>query len=91
MYAYEARVIRLPRWAAPLLFIAALGAIGLALVVGLGLLLIAVPVALVAAIVGRLSMRKSREPLTMWRKNSRSQGQSQVIDAEYTVVEDTKR
>lgn len=89
MNAYEVRVMRLPRWAVPLIFIVALGMMALAFVIGLGLFLVAIPVALIAALLGRLSTRQSRGLPSGRRGNSRNR--DQVIDAEYEVVEDRKR
>jgi hypothetical protein len=87
MHAYEVRVMRLPGWAAPILFVVALGAIALAFVVGLGLILIALPVALIAAIVGQLAAKRMRDVPAKQRRHS---GTDQIIDAEYTVVEDRR-
>ena len=88
----EVKVVRLPVWAAPLAAAVGIALVGLAGVLGFGLLLLLSPIMLVAAVAQFFKRRRSREPADRSDRNwPRPQKPAQpaqplVIEGEYEVV-----
>jgi Flp pilus assembly protein TadB len=77
-------------WALGLSLLAGAALAGTVLVVGLGLLLVLAPVAIVGALVLRHRLRKAMAEMEARVSEARRQAEGEVIDADYRVVDDDR-